>query len=192
MAKAPEQFAAEYRIGWNKSGWGRQPTHYQPELEESTGATNAPRPPASTNQYLYSGFTMPNEVNVLIVSRLWLITTCILAAFAVGMLLLYTPIAKNVSFWLLLTLALTVGAFSYPEFILFAVQAIFWGGVMTLSAILLKKVLISPASQPELMLATSVKPASTAVTESWIHGQPVVPFNEETETTSIQAGGPVP
>jgi len=187
VANAPDQFAAEYEIGWNNGRWGRQPTRYQPELEYSTGAATAPEPPMSANQYLYSGFDIPREVNVLVVSHWLLITTCILAAFGFGMLLIHTAVAKSVLFWLLLALMLTAGVFSYPELSLLLVQSIFWGGAMTLAAILLQKVFASPA-RPEYVLAPTAKSASTAVTESWIHGQPATPFDEESETTSIQAG----
>jgi len=192
VANTPEQLAAEYRIGWNHTRWGRQPTRDQVELEKSTGATTAPEPPASSNQYLYSGFAVPEEVSVLVVSHLWLMTTCILAAFGLGMLLLTTSVAKHVSFWLLLALALTAGAFSYPEFALLVVQAIFWGAAMTLAATLLKRTLVSPP-RPGYVLAPAAQSASTAVTESWIRSQSALPpserSDEETEATSIQAGG---
>jgi len=194
VATVPEQFTAEYKIGWSNSRWGRQPTRYQPELEDSTGAIIAPPPSASSNQYLYSGFDIPFEIDVLVVSHLWLMIICILSVFGLGMLLIYTSVAKSVLFWLMLALALTAGVFSYPEFSLLAVQAIFWGGAMTLLAILMQKVFASP-DRPAYVLAPSAKSASTAVTESWIHGQPVMPpdkkTDEETETTSIQAGGSV-
>jgi len=199
VANAPSQLTAEYQIGWNHTRWGRQPTRDQTDLEDSTGATTAPKPPASSNQYLYSGFAIPDEVRVLVVSHLGLMVTCILAAFGMGMLLITTSVAKHVSFWLLLALALTAGAFSYPEFTFLAVQAVFWGGVMTLAATLLKKTFVSPP-RPGYVLAPAAQSASTAVTESWIRSQSAMPSgegphgektDEETEATSIQAEGPV-
>ncbi|NOY30017.1 MAG: hypothetical protein GXP28_07500 [Planctomycetes bacterium] len=199
VANGPSQLTAEYQIGWNHTRWGRQPTRDQTDLEDSTGATTAPKPPASSNQYLYSGFAIPDEVRVLVISHLWLMVTCILAAFGMGMLLIATSVAKHVSFWLLLALALAAGAFSYPEFTFLAVQAVFWGGVMTLAATLLKKAFASPP-RPGYVLAPAAQSASTAVTESWIRSQSAMPSGEgphgektdkEIEATSIQAGGPV-
>ncbi len=170
VANAPEQLSAEYRIGWKHSRWGRQPTRNQADLEKLTLATTSPKPPASSNQYLYSGFAIPEEVSILVVSHQWLMTVCILAAFGLGMLLISTSVTKHASFWILLALALTAGVLSYPEFTLLAVQAIFWGGTMALSSILLKKAFTSPP-RPGYALAPPAQSASTAVTESWIRSQ---------------------
>ncbi len=185
-AGSPDQLAAEFRLGWNATHWGRQPTYNQSDLEYLTGAAAAPPPPPSSNQYVYRGFEMPPEIEVLVVPQLWLIATGSLATFGLGLLLVTTSLAKRGVFWLLLSLALAALLVSAPEITLLAVQAIFWGGVMTLSASVLRKAFVK-IPQPAHALTPIAKTASTAVTESWIHGQAV--FEEEAETTSLQAGG---
>ncbi|MCA9229325.1 MAG: hypothetical protein KDA57_01630 [Planctomycetales bacterium] len=188
--RSPSQLIAEAHIGWNQFRWGRQPTLFQQDLESLTRATAAPPPPESTNQYLYHGLALPHEIDVWVVSYLWLVILSSLAMFCLGLLWLYTSVAKQVPFWLVVGLLLASIVVSYPELSLLAVQAIFWGGLMTFAAVSLRRSL-SDRLRPDLLSTPISRPASTAVTESWIHGQGDLPFDEESETTSIQAGGPV-
>lgn len=187
----PDRLASESHLDWKQFRWGRQPTRYQPELENWVGATSVLPPPGSSNQYLYRGLSVPSEIEMMVVSHLWLVVTTSLLAFCLGIFLLHSSVAKRVPFWLLIALLLATLVLSYPEVALLAVQAIFWGGLMTLATFLLRKA-FDEQIFPKKTGASASPSASTALTASWVQGPQGSPLHdEETETTSIQITGPV-
>ena len=187
IASSPQQLSGEFWLGWLDYRWGRHPTHFQPELERLTGATSTP-PPASSNQYLYRGFEIPREVDVLVVGKTWLVFTTTIMAFGIGMLLIYTPLLHNSLFWLALALALAGLVVISPAFIMLAVQSIFWAGLMTLAAVILRRLFVGD-TQPYVFLDTGLESASTAVTAAWEPEAKSIELAKESQATSIQTGG---
>jgi hypothetical protein len=171
VVQSPSGMTSESWLGWKAYRWGRQPTRSQSDLEQWSGATTAPPPPQTASQYLYSAFEIPAAVDVVVGRQIWLILATALAAFAVGLLCMYTPIAGKFSFWLGLTLALLALVFVYPEVTLLAGQAILWGGVMTLAALVLRRAFIGPVAAEVALSPTSSLVGSTSATESWVHKQ---------------------
>ncbi|NOY40239.1 MAG: hypothetical protein GXP26_00180 [Planctomycetes bacterium] len=187
VASSPEHLSAEFWLGWQDYQWGRHPTYYQPGLERLTGATSAP-PPASSNQYLYRGFEIPRAVRVIVVGQSWLVFTTTLAAFAIGLLLIYTPLMQNSLFWLVLTVALAGLVLVAPAFTMLAVQAIFWAGLMTVAAAILRHLFVGKSGSYNT-LEPKLGTASTAVTAAW---EPVAESEataKGSQATPIQTGG---
>ncbi|MCC6493533.1 MAG: hypothetical protein IT424_10985 [Pirellulales bacterium] len=162
----PEGMSAEYLLGWQGMHWGRQPTQSQGDLERWTGAQQAPSPPGSMNQYLYSGFEPPSDVRVLLVRRLWVVIAAGLGALAVGLLWLHTNVGRAPAFWAAICVAAAGLLLSYPEAAVLLIQAAAVGVVFTIVSALTQWLLAdarqAPAAPPP---ASSV--ASLAATQPW-------------------------
>jgi len=189
VARSPEAMASEFWLGWRQLRWGRQPTRSQSDLEQWSGATIVPPPPPSTSEYLYSAFEIPAAVEVIVARQTWLVAASTLAAFGVGLLCIYTSIASKVYFWLGLVLALLALLLVYPEVTLLVGQAVFWGGVMTLAAIVLKRT-FAQNTGADFTLAGSVSTApSASATESWVQNQRITDDVDEQPTIATQSSG---
>ncbi len=187
VASSPEHLSAEFWLGWQDYRWGRHPTYYQPGLERLTSATSAP-PPASSNQYLYRGFEIPRAVRVVVVGQAWLVFTTTLAAFAIGLLLIYTPLMQNSFFWLVLAVTLAGLVLVAPAFTMLAVQAIFWAGLMTVTTAILRHLFVGTSGAYDIQ-EPKLGSASTAVTAAWKPVSDSEAIAQESQATPIQTGG---
>jgi hypothetical protein len=165
----PDGFSAQYRLGWDKAEWGRQPTQTQMDLERWSGASPRPAPGAATNQYVFTAFEMPDDVHIRTVRHLWVVLCGGFTALAFGLALLYTDLARSAAFWLWLCVGLGVLLLAYPEAATELVQAVIIGGVFTLLSVITKWLLADGQSPPLPALppsgASSV--ASLAATQAW-------------------------
>ncbi len=189
VARSPEAMASEYWLGWKQLRWGRQPTRSQADLQQWSGASIVPPPPPSASEYLYSSFDIPLAVEVVVARQAWLVAASTLAVFGIGLLCVYTPIAGKVSFWLGLVLVLLALLFVYPEVAMLAGQAIFWGGVMTLAAIVLRRTFAGRTGS-EIMLSASATPTpSVSATESWVQKHRVTSDADDQPTIASHTSG---
>ncbi|MCG8449769.1 MAG: hypothetical protein MI725_09345 [Pirellulales bacterium] len=179
----PDQLTGDYWLGWKDYRWGRQPNLYQADLEQSTGATSLPAPPPAMNQYLFQTFQLPSEIELAVVHRFWLVLVSTLLAFGIGLVCLYTSLVRQKVFWLILALGVFALVFIRPEISLLVVQAIFWGGVMTLGAALLRRI-FSGTPTADLVFSSDLLSASTAATESWSKLQGSSPVDKQETTAS--------
>jgi hypothetical protein len=168
VVRLPAGLTSESWLGWKAYRWGRQPTRSQSDLEQWTNASSAPPPSPTTSQYVYSSFDVPVEVSVIVARQMWLILAATLAAFGLGMLCVYTPIAGKFAFWLGLALALLALVFVYPELTLLAGQAMLWGGVMTLAVLVLRQAFLGRAAVEVVLAPASSQVGSTSATESLV------------------------
>lgn len=189
LVRSPEAMASEFWLGWKQMRWGRQATRSQADLQQWSGASIVPTPPPTTNQYLYSAFDVPPVVEVTVAHQVWLIGASTLAAFGIGLLCVYTPVASKVSFWLGLALVLLALLLAYPELALLVGQAVFWGGVMTLAVIMLRRSFVRH-SDSQVVLTTSASSAlSASATESWANKQRITSSVEDQPTVATHASG---
>lgn len=187
---SPEQLTPEFDLGWKNYQWGRQPSRYQPDLERWSGASIEPAPTASSSQYLFRALTLPSTVDIVIGRQVWLTLASIVAAFGMGLLWMYTSLARRGGFWLTVAVGLLALVISYPEVTLVAVQAILWGGVMTLTAVVLRRVLTGSAPQDVARLPSALSTPSAA-TEPWAQTEASRLDEEEAPTEALHAGGSV-
>jgi hypothetical protein len=91
LVTTPAGFHAEQV--WRRRGvwWGREPTLDQRELEQWSGASQQPAPPAAANEYLFSSFGAPLALNVPTVHRTAAVLTWSGIVLVMGLLLLRTP-----------------------------------------------------------------------------------------------------
>jgi hypothetical protein len=170
--------SAEYRLGWQGMRWGRQPTQSQRDLEQWTGAIQAPTPGPRTNQYLYSAFEPPPFVEFVAVRRIWLVVAAGLAALAVGLAWLYTSVARSAAFWLAVCISAVGILFIYPEAAVVMVQAVILGGAFTLLSMVVQWLLAGARPRQPLSTPAASSVASLGATQSWIAepaGEPAVP-----------------
>jgi hypothetical protein len=189
VAQSPEAMASEFWLGWKQLHWGRQPTRSQADLQQWSGASTAAPPPPTASQYLYSAFDIPPVVEVVVVRQVWLIGAATLAAFGIGLLCVYTPIAGKVSFWLGVALVMLALLFVYPEVTLLAGQAVFWGGVMTLAAVVLRRTFAGGRGGEILLTASASSTPSASATELWVQKQRITSDVEDEPTVASHSSG---
>ena len=189
VARSPAAMAGEYWLGWNQFRWGRQPTRSQADLEQWSGATVVSPPPPSASEYLYSAFDVPLAVEVVVARQAWLIGAATLLVFGLGLLCVYTPIARKFSFWLAVALALLALLLVYPEVTLLAGQAVFWGGAMTLAAMVLRRAFARPTGDEFLVITSAATTPSATATESWVQKQRITDDVDDQPTVASQASG---
>jgi hypothetical protein len=185
---------AEYSVGWNGLGWGRQPTQSQVDLEQWTGASKAPEPGPSSNQYLYSAFEAPAVARVEVVRHIWILVAAGLAALAVGLMLVYTRIVRSGLFWTLVCVAAGVLLLAYPEAAGLLVQAITIGGVFTVISALTMWLLTD--AERTVTAPIQAAPASSivsmAATQSWMADAAEEPDHSAASAPSYHPSGSAP
>lgn len=163
---SPGPLAGEYRIGWVGSRWGRQPTQSQADLEQWAGAMRAPAPAPSANVYLFSGFDLPERVEVAVVRRVWIIAAGALAALVIGLIWLHTAWGRSSTFWLAVGIGLAAVMAALPESALIVAQAAAVGAALTMLAAVTRRlvgdrrgVTLAPAAPTSSIMS---RPATTA------------------------------
>jgi hypothetical protein len=181
VASSPARLAGEYWLGWKNYRWGRQPTRFQPDLEQWSGAVPLRDPPPSFNQYLYSSFEVPRTIQVGIVTKAWLLFISSAIVFCVGVLLLATSLGRSPIFWFALSLSALVLVIARPEMAMLVTVGILGGGVLTLFSILLRR-----------MLLGSVLGRETRSTEPWLDQDQLSSSAEHALTTSLHVSESAP
>jgi len=164
--QVPAALTPDYWLGWKNYRWGRQPTLTQADLETITDAVIAPAPPPLSTQYVYRAFEIPPQFSVIVIRQVWLFLLGTLATFAVGMLWLYTSVARTGAFWLVVACALLAANFRFPEITMLVIQALLAGGLMTYIAHLLRRTF----SAGDDATPTPIRPShesSISLTQSW-------------------------
>ena len=184
--QAPRNLIPDYWLGWRHFRWGRQPTLSQEQLEQITQAIPIMAPSQSSTQYIYRAFELPSSIQVTVVRQLWVYFACAVSVFLLGLLCLYTPIARSGPFWLVLSIAFLLGIFSYPEITLLAIEIILVGGLMTFVAMVLKRTFTF--SGVSVVEASGLQLESAVNSEPWQQHVGSGLANAET-TATLKTGG---
>jgi hypothetical protein len=126
---------------------------------------------------------------VVVARQAWLIGASALAAFGIGLLCVYTPIARKVSFWMAIALTLLVLLLVYPEVTLLVGQAIFWGGIMTLAVIVLRRTFVERTGMKISPTPSDEPTPSASATESWVQKQRITDDVDDQPTIASHSGG---
>jgi hypothetical protein len=160
-------------------------------LERWTGAEQAPTPPASTNQYLYSGFEPPAELQVMAVRRVWLVVAAGLCALGIGLVWLRTRVGRSTIFCAVVCVAAATLLLSYPEAAVLLVQAAAIGVAFTaLSALIEWLMADTQQTRPAPTTAVGSSVASLAATQPWVSEHPA--SGSQVSTPSLQSSGSAP
>jgi hypothetical protein len=192
---APAGFSEDYRIGWSGWRWGRQPTQVQEDLERWTAAAKAPAPAPSSNQYVYTAFTAPARARVEMVRAVWIVLAAGLTALIVGLVWLYTRIARTAAFWLTVCVAAGVLLALFPGAAVLMVQATLIGVVFTAVSALTKWLLADGQPAAVTMAPSPAAPssaASVAVTQSWAADGSANSGRASTQAPSFHTSGSAP
>jgi hypothetical protein len=193
VASSPARLAGEYWLGWKNYRWGRQPTRFQPDLEQWSSAVSLRDPPPSFNQYLYSSFEVPRTIQVSIVTKAWLLFISSAIVFCVGVLLLATSLGRSPIFWFALSLSALVLVIARPEMAMLVTVGILGGGVLTLFSILLRRMLLGTRDQAVLSAGgTSALGRETRSTEPWLDQDQLSSSAEHALTTSLHVSESAP
>jgi hypothetical protein len=105
----------EWDWQWGGFGWRRGLLREQADLEQWAGASTQALIPASTNQYVFTAFGLPQQLAVTSSSRALLLLTTSGSVLAAGLVLIYFPVLRHPASLLgLSSVLLTVGLF-FPE-----------------------------------------------------------------------------
>jgi len=191
VTASPKQLLADYWLGWKNYRWGRQPTLSQTDLERFTGVTSTVMPAPLSAEYVFRAFEIPAEIQVVVIRQIWVFLVGTLVAFGLGMLWLYTSLARSGIFWLCLSSMLLAGIFSYPEISLLAVQTLLLGGLLTLITFVLRP-MFSEQAKVRFTGNGYQQGSSMEVTQSW-QRQQHSQHSDITETTAaLRTGEPLP
>ncbi len=189
LASAPEQLIPDYWLGWRNFRWGRQPTLSQADLEQHTNAKSEMAPPPLSSQYVFRAFELPSEIEFVVIRQLWVFLACAVGVFGLGLLCIYTPIARKGYFWLGLSLSLLAGGLRYPEFTILLIELILAGGLMTLISLVLRRAL-NQAEEPS-STEINIRLEPSEFTQPWPE-QVRVGGGFTESTTELKTGGPMP
>jgi hypothetical protein len=137
VVNAPSGLVREFRWGWNGLFWGRQSLLQTRDLEDWADVSEDPSRGAGDDSYLFSTFGSPGPVDLVIVSRSWIVLGISGAALVVGLLLIYVPASRHPAGLFVAAVVLGCAALVYPEPTLLALQAASLGLALSLLAGLL-------------------------------------------------------
>jgi len=129
----------EFRWGWNGLFWGRQPLLATADLERWMGAPEDPRLAAGSNSDLFSSFGRLDSLELVIVSRSWIVLAASGGALVLGVLLIYVPASRHPACLLVLAIGLGFAAMVEPELTVLLAQAASLGLALTFLTGLLER-----------------------------------------------------
>lgn len=136
----PEMTLAR-RWRWEQLVWWRQPQFRQEDLESWIGASRQPPIPSTTNQYLFTSFGSPKQINVRVASRGTVFFSASGSALLLGLMLVYVPLLRKPLTLVFAGSLLLVAAVLYPDATFILGQAASFGIVLSLVALLLRRTL---------------------------------------------------
>jgi hypothetical protein len=148
--------------------WDHRASLDQPALERWIGASQQDvRPPsAGTNQYLFSGFELVDQVEFVRMPRLVLLGGSSLLALALGLLLTYFPALRHPGLLLPLGLAVAMFGLLLPEPAIQAAQAAALGAVIALAAFLLNWLVVRQRGERTIVRGASHSPRDASAADS--------------------------
>ncbi len=133
----------------NWFGWRRRPLLLQADLERWIGAARQDPIPPGTNSYLFTGFGVARQLEVVTISRTGVMLGASSLALVIGLLLMYLPGLRHPAFLVSAGIALLGFAITVPELSILLGQAASLGILLALLARLVRAVLLrGPAAGP--------------------------------------------
>ena len=189
----PSGLTPEYRWGWQRMFWGRQPLRRQADLELWSGAAPRDPLPEATSQYLFSAVGPHQQLMVQTADRSWIVGASSLLVLAAGLLLIYLPAVRRSGVLLLVAIMLVALSWWVPSTTILLAQAASVGLVLALTALMLVR---SIARFPSAG-AVSVGRSSSIIEISTTQLRPA-PVNSSTDlarastATALTAAQPPP
>lgn len=145
MVHPPDQLTPTDRWQWLGGFWGRMPERTQVGLERWVGATTQLTPPASENQYLFSGLAPAASIEVTTMPRWLIVLAASGAVVALVMAWLHVRAARRG--WIVIALAACAAALAviYPTPAMLFGQAAVLGVGVAAVAVVLSRLLVRPA-----------------------------------------------
>jgi hypothetical protein len=146
--------------------WDRQSNLDQRQLEQLLGASRQAPLPAGANQYLFSTFELPQQVEFSTASRLTMLLLASGLVVCGGLLLIYIPVLRHPAVLLVVSIAVVAVALLYPEPAIQFAQAAVLGVVVLLAARLANWAITRQREQSAVVRGTSLVPRETNTTET--------------------------
>lgn len=187
VVTTPARMSSEYELGWKNYRWGRQANQNDDDLESWIGAMNRRGPSPAANQYLYSAFATPQQMQVVMIRRGWLTAGTGVVLLLLTGVLVNTSLARRPEAWLAAALTVLIVAFTYPETASILLVGL---GVAGLAALVIGAIRLAMPSARRRATVGAPMPTSiqTAATDLWppqlSSREPLSGATEEPVTTS--------
>jgi len=139
IVSTPAGLVREFRWGWNGLFWGREALLQTADLETWIGVPEHPELADGNDSYLFSAFGRCDALELVIVSRSWIVLGASGAALVLGLLLIYVRATRHPATLLGLAVVLGCTGWLYPEPTLLVLQAASLGLVLIVMAGLLER-----------------------------------------------------
>jgi hypothetical protein len=163
----PAGLTCEFEWAWNGVFWGRRPLLAQSQLESLCGATSAPAPPSTTNQYLFSTLGIPDSDEVRTAGRTTIVTLAAGFVLLVGLLLLYWPPSRHPGVLFGAAVVLLAVGLRFPEVALVIAQVSALGLALVIAAALLRLLVSRSRGKPVATPGSSIGFSSRASTQPY-------------------------
>jgi hypothetical protein len=145
LLAGPRALAGDFRWMWQTVGWGRQPARGPEDLELWSGSSIREEPlPPSLNQYLFSGMTLPAQLEITTISRMELVLLASGMVLAAGLAWIYLPRIRRSEMLFVTGVALLAAAIQWPDLALLFVQAAVMGVLLVVLAAVLQRRMAQP------------------------------------------------
>jgi hypothetical protein len=160
LVLAPTSLTSELAWHWETllgdlGFWDHRSSLNQQDLEQWIGASQQADLPAGTNQYLFSGFGLVDQVEFMRAGRLSMLASFSLIALVLGLLLIYVPLLRHPLLLLPLGLAVATLGLLFPEPAIQAAQAAVLGASIALSAFLMNWLVTRQRKERAVVRGTS-------------------------------------
>ncbi|MEQ8787709.1 MAG: hypothetical protein RIC55_15505 [Pirellulaceae bacterium] len=146
--------------------WDRQANLGQRQLEQLIGASQDAELPTGANQYLFSTFDLPRQVEFTTASRRAMLPLASALVLIGGLLLIYFPVLRHPAVLLIAGVAVAALALLYPEPAIQFAQAAVVGLAVLLAARLLNWAIVRQRDQRAVIRGTSLMGRDPNTTET--------------------------
>lgn len=145
LLAGPQALAGDFRWTWQAVAWGRQPARGSEELELWSGSSLREESlPPSLNPYLFSGMTLPPQLEITTISRMELVLLASGVVLAAGLAWIYLPRIRRSETLFVAAVALLAAATQWPDLALLFVQAAVVGVLLVALAAVLERRMVQP------------------------------------------------
>ncbi|MFO0870948.1 MAG: hypothetical protein U0935_18625 [Pirellulales bacterium] len=162
----PAGWVAQRRWLWQAGFIDQRMIGTQGELEQALHAAPQVEPPAEANQYLFSSFAPPAELEIQVIDRTVLVLVASGAILLLGLLLMYSPRLRHPGMlWLVAVAGAGLSALA-PSLAVLGLQAAALGLVLVMCGLFVRRLVRRRQSQRTILRGTAVsvldKPLSDA------------------------------
>lgn len=186
LLAGPSTLTGEFLWAWQTLTWVRRPMRDTTDLEFWSGSRVREQPlPQSLNTYLFSGMSLPENLEMVTISRAELLLFGSGVVLVLGLLWIYVPALRRAA-WLfaIFVLALSASA-AWPDLALLFVQAGVLGVLLVLLAAVIERSVGRPP-RPAVFRSAASSVISRSSARTPARGAPAMPASTRTAAVAME------